>query len=370
MPYRSASVEETAGIVCGACDLLVPLDGAWCPACGNKLSFSAAEPGSIEAAASRPDPGSAAAGVGAVPVPSAPVAATGLAGVPTRSTDSAPRAPVVTTPASAKQEDPVEQNRHYVCKECSSPVPPGHKFCGGCGTTVPPEVLERRVDYFGSMQAPGKARLILIRGTDGTDGLSYLLQGTEHVAGRTSAQIPFPNDPWISDRHANFIYRGQGGDKLHIRDEGSLNGVYVRVKGSVALSPGDQFLCGEQVFRVEATPRDTSGPDPDQTYFYSSPKRTSPFRIVQVLRGGSDGMVHCARESYVHIGREDCEMNFPDDLYLSSRHARIEMSEGGYTLHDVGSRNGIYVRIRGEKELGHGDYLFLGQQLLRVEQTV
>ena len=75
----------------------------------------------------------------------------------------------------------MEQNRYYVCKECSSPVPPGHKFCGACGTTVPDAILERQVDFFGSMQAPGKARLILIRGTDGADGLSYLLQGTEHV---------------------------------------------------------------------------------------------------------------------------------------------------------------------------------------------
>lgn len=261
----------------------------------------------------------------------------------------------------------MDQARFYVCKECSSPVPPGHKFCGACGCTVPPEALERKVEFFGSMQAPGKARLILIRGTDGTDGLSYLLQGTEHVAGRTSAQIPFPNDPWISDRHANFIYRGE---KLVIRDEGSANGVYVRIRGSVPLQVGDQFLCGEQVFRLEGTPKDTSGPDPDQTYFYSSPKRPSPFRLVQVLRGGADGMVHCARDVSVQIGREDNEMNFPDDIFMSGRHARVDIGpDGAFTLHDLTSRNGTYVRIRGERELGHGDYVFIGQQLLRVEQT-
>ena len=32
-------------------------------------------------------------------------------------------------------------------------------------------------------------------------------------------------------------------------------------------------------------------------------------------------------------------------------------------------RNGTFVRIRGEQELVHGDYLFLGKQLLRVEMT-
>jgi pSer/pThr/pTyr-binding forkhead associated (FHA) protein len=246
-------------------------------------------------------------------------------------------------------------------------VPPGHKFCGACGTTVPDDALERRVEYFGSMQAPGKARLILIRGTDGADGLSYLLQGTEHVAGRTDAQIPFPNDAWISPRHANFIYRG---DKLVVRDEGSLNGVFVRVRGSAPISPGEHFLCGEQTFRVDLTPKDTSGPEPDQTYFYSSPKRPSAFRVVQILRGGTDGMLHCAKESSVQVGREDNEMNFPDDIYMSGRHARIDqLPDGNFALHDLGSRNGTYVRIHGERELAHGDYLFIGQQLLRVEQT-
>jgi pSer/pThr/pTyr-binding forkhead associated (FHA) protein len=62
-------------------------------------------------------------------------------------------------------------------------------------------------------------------------------------------------------------------------------------------------------------------------------------------------------------------MNFPDDAYMSPRHARIEMSGDTLTLVDQGSRNGTYVRIRGERELSHGDYLFLGRNLLRVEVT-
>jgi pSer/pThr/pTyr-binding forkhead associated (FHA) protein len=261
----------------------------------------------------------------------------------------------------------MEQARNYICKQCSTPVPSGHKFCGACGTTVPDEIQQLQTEFFGAMQAPGKARLILIRGDQGVDGLSYLLQGTEHVAGRQDAQILFPEDEWLSPRHANFVYRGE---KLVVRDEGSANGVYVRIRKSAPLSSGDMFLCGEQVFRVDSTPKDTAGPDPDQTYFYSSPKRPSPFRVVQLLRGGGEGMVFCARETAVSIGREDSDMNFPEDVYMSGSHARVETSgEGKYTLEDVGSKNGTYVRIRSEHELTHGDYLFLGKQLLRVEMT-
>ena len=268
--------------------------------------------------------------------------------------------------AELSEEELMEQARNYVCKQCSTPVPSGHKFCGACGATVPAEIQNLQTKFFGAMQAPGKARLILIRGDQGVDGLSYLLQGTEHVAGRQDAQILFPDDTWLSPRHANFIYRGE---KLVVRDEGSTNGVYVRVKGSVPLTPGDRFLCGEQVFRLDETPKDTSGPDPDQTYFYSSPKRPSAFRVVQLLRGGADGMVHCARESTVTIGREDSDMNFPEDVYMSGTHARVELAGGSYSLSDLGSKNGTYARITGEQELTHGDYLFLGKQLLRVEMT-
>jgi pSer/pThr/pTyr-binding forkhead associated (FHA) protein len=340
-------MDEFIGIACGQCDTFSPMGTPRCPSCGNDLAsfVRGREPASAQA----------------------PVVAPAVLSQPELL--APPQIPVSAPSLTTErpQEDPMEQNRYYVCKECSSPVPPGHKFCGACGATVPDSVLERNVEFFGSMQTPGKARLILIRGTDGADGLSYLLQGTEHVAGRTNAQIPFPNDLWISDRHANFIYRGE---KLVVRDEGSVNGVYVRVRQPIPIAPGDHFLCGEQVFRLEGTPKDTSGPDPDQTYFYSSPKRPSPFRLTQILRGGTEGMVYCSRDTSVQIGREDSEMNFPDDIYMSGRHARIELAtDGSFQLHDLGSRNGTYVRIRGERELAHGDYVFIGQQLLRVEQT-
>ena len=111
------------------------------------------------------------------------------------------------------------------------------------------------------------------------------------------------------------------------------------------------------------------GPEADQTYFYASPKRPSAFRVTQVLEGGMDGIVCCAQEDTVHIGREECDINFPDDVYLSPRHARVEMSGESLELSDENSQNGTYVRIRGERELSHGDYLFLGRNLLRVEVT-
>ena len=45
------------------------------------------------------------------------------------------------------------------------------------------------------------------------------------------------------------------------------------------------------------------------------------------------------------------------------------MSGETLELVDENTQNGTYVRIRGERELSHGDYLFLGKNLLRVEVT-
>jgi pSer/pThr/pTyr-binding forkhead associated (FHA) protein len=260
-------------------------------------------------------------------------------------------------------EELMEQAKNFVCTSCSTPVPMGHKFCGRCGAGVPPEILATRTQFFSSLQSPGKAKLILIRG-EGSEGLSYHLSAEHHLVGR-QGQLVFPDDPFVSPKHADLFYRD---GKLVVRDEGSLNGVYVRVRGSVEINPGEYFSVGEQVFRVEATAKATDGPGPDGTYFYSSPKHQSPFRIIQQLHGGAAGMTVCARAAGVQIGREGGDLNFPTDLYMSASHCRIEEVAGKLQLTDLNSRNGTFIRVA-ERELAHGDYLFIGKKLLRVEIT-
>jgi pSer/pThr/pTyr-binding forkhead associated (FHA) protein len=211
---------------------------------------------------------------------------------------------------------------------------------------------------------PGKAKLILIRG-DGIEGLSYQLNAEQHVVGR-NGQLVFPDDPFVSPRHANLFYRS---GRLVVRDEGSLNGVFLRVRGSTETQPGDLILAGEQLFRLEGPPRANDGPAQDGTYFYSSPKHQSQFKIVQVLEGGALGMAVCARGNGLQIGREGGDLNFPMDLFMSASHCKVDESGGRLTLTDLNSRNGTYLRLRAERDLSHGDYLFIGRKLLRVEIT-
>lgn len=258
----------------------------------------------------------------------------------------------------------MEQAKNYVCTSCSSPVPIGHKFCGRCGTGVPDEILDARTLFFSDMQNPAKGKLVLIRG-EGAEGISYRLLANNHIAGR-QGHLQFADDPFISKHHANFFYRD---NKLVVTDEGSLNGVYIRIRGTVQLQLGDTFLAGEQVFRIDPNEVTDDPPENDGTYFYASPKHPGPFRIVQVFEGGCPGMVVCARSSSLQIGREGGDLNFPGDPYMSGTHCSIDESAGTITLTDLNSRNGTYVRIDGEQELQHGDYVFMGRKLLRVEMN-
>jgi pSer/pThr/pTyr-binding forkhead associated (FHA) protein len=269
------------------------------------------------------------------------------------------------------------------CTKCGTTVPPNFKFCQICGTRVviPQDFnVETRVGphqsggidaqkagrstlFFGGAAQAARAKLTLIRG-DGEDGVSFTLAGTDHLAGRGECPISFPDDQYLSPIHCNFRYAK---NTLVVRDEGSLNGVFVRINGSVRIEPGSTVLVGEQVLSVNPAKGFDDLPDAEGTYYSASMMRPATIEITQQLRGGSSGWVFRPDTETVSIGREGNDINFPDDPFISGRHAQLQLTGAVLTVTDLGSRNGTFVRVTGEHVLKHGDYVFLGQQLLRVE---
>ena len=73
-----------------------------------------------------------------------------------------------------------------------------------CGVR-PAASSAKKTLFFGAMQQ-SRAKLVLIKG-DGLDGVSFTLAGDEHIAGREDAPLLFDEDPFLSPRHANFLYR-------------------------------------------------------------------------------------------------------------------------------------------------------------------
>ncbi len=265
------------------------------------------------------------------------------------------------------------------CTSCGAVIANGNRFCGACGmpvgmsTPAAPKAAPRsaapsggtgkRTLFFSSIQA-AKAKLVLIKG-EGHDGESYSLAGEDHRIGRSDADIIFEEDEFLSPTHANFFYQ-EG--KLYVQDEESTNGVYLRIRGNCPLEFDNFFLVGEQVVKVQAVPADPGlTATADGTYLYSSPRKPAQFELIQVLYGGARGIKFPANNDVVSLGREDNDMNFPDDPFISGHHAQVTIQSGALTLSDLGSKNGTFVRITKETPLSHGDYVFMGQQLLRVE---
>jgi pSer/pThr/pTyr-binding forkhead associated (FHA) protein len=313
----------TLGLVCDSCDALSPISASVCQQCGASLGV--------------------ARGPRTTPAPSPPSAAA----------------------------------MRY-CPYCAAELAPNHRFCGSCGKPVaaapPPAAAKQgnlprpnKTMFFGAMQAPSP-KLILIKG-EGMDGITYVLSSSEHIAGRLEGAILFPEDTLLSPRHANFVYKD---GRLSVRDEGSANGVFVRIIKPQTVSSGTTFLVGEQLLRVDVClPEAVPVPDEDGTYFYGSPKRPSRLALTQLLAGGAAGMIFRARNDSLTIGREGNDINFPDDPFISGRHATITALDSPqgprFQISDLGSKNGTFVRVQDEAPLFHGDYVFLGQQLLRVE---
>lgn len=310
------------GLVCPRCDALTGLDASRCPNCGEPLTAAAASAGHV--------------------------------------------------PVGEPAIRPEEAMSTKTCPSCGNQTPATDRFCGQCGMRIdtaaapgPAAGSAGKTMFFSGVQLSGLAKLVLVK-ADSADGIAYQLNGTDHIVGRSEGAILFPDDPLVSPRHANFTYRD---GKLFVRDEGSVNGVFVRIRTPARLESGAVFLVGEQLLQVEALAPDFGPqPDADGTYFYASPKRASKMRIVQRLRGGELGIIVRARGDSVTLGREGNDLNFPDDPFISGRHAEVTIGpDGVFTVTDTGSKNGTFVRISDEAPLVHGDYVFLGQQLLRVE---
>jgi len=93
----------------------------------------------------------------------------------------------------------------------------------------------------------------------------------------------------------------------------------------------------------------------------------SDARLVAILKDGSDGRVYPLVGPQVDIGSREGDVILGDDPYLSSRHARLLRRDDGWTLLDLDSVNGVYMRIREPEDIVDGDMVLIGQQVMRFE---
>jgi ribosomal protein L40E len=99
----------------------------------------------------------------------------------------------------------------------------------------------------------------------------------------------------------------------------------------------------------------------------ASPKaKTTGAAIIEMItEGGLIGDTYSVSAGGIHIGRVEGEVTFPHDGYMSGRHAQVVERDGEYFLTDQNSRNGTFIRIRGEIQLKPGDTFLVGKQVFR-----
>jgi pSer/pThr/pTyr-binding forkhead associated (FHA) protein len=238
----------------------------------------------------------------------------------------------------------------------------------------------------GAEHAPA-GRLVLI-GRDGGEGPVFALRDKLDI-GRLEGTVIVADDRYLSPRHARIVVRS---GSCFLRDLESTNGVFLRIpflrdesRGTDPRAPLDPeqelggqelFLVGQQVLRFEVVKHAEEGlgvASENGTLLFGTPATPRFARISQRTVEGVIRDVFHVRKTETVIGRESGDIVFSDDPFVSRRHAviRVLPAPGAtgrrFTLADLGSSNGTFLKIREEVRLRHGDHFRVGQQLLRLD---
>jgi pSer/pThr/pTyr-binding forkhead associated (FHA) protein len=284
------------------------------------------------------------------------------------------------------------------CRKCHQAVQADHPFCGYCGTRVVAKIEESACRNCGSKyvkgsdlfcatcgtrvgdrvsvmkpttalvgNAPGGGPAISILDERGEPSKTFTLDRGEAVIGRGDADIKFEFDVYLSPLHARIDLND---GTLWLRDLGSRNGSWVFIDEPTKLVDGDLILIGSQMIRFRRL--GYPGPHPPEA---DSTRRmgsvTPPVDVAILEQVRADGSVrdvfHLSPGRTTLLGRESGDWIFPYDQTMSGKHAEIVSEDIEFFVHDAGSRNGVAMAVRGDRELKKNQRFLLGDQILRVE---
>lgn len=202
---------------------------------------------------------------------------------------------------------------------------------------------------------------------DGTDGEAFPLAGEFVEVGRQSADLGF-DDRYLSARHARL--EQQPGQGCRVVPIDLTNGVFRKIRAPQPLPSGAHLLIGRELLRfehVEEQEREVASLLRFGVATFGSPPRKPWGRLMQLLSNGGMRDVRHLHGNEIVLGREEGDIVFRDDEFLSRRHAVLRWQGNGCIVEDLKSSNGTFVRLRGPTALEHGDVLRMGDQMFRIE---
>jgi hypothetical protein len=209
-------------------------------------------------------------------------------------------------------------------------------------------------------RGPATTKLVLLR-EDGSEGGVLVIEGGPEGIGRLHGP-PFDTDAYLDPNHAELTASPEG---LIINAGSSLNGIYMKLEGRADLQHRDFFRVGQELLLYEDLPEPT--PTADGTERMGSPNPGYWGRVSVMVSPTQSVAAYPIMAEGVDIGRENGEITFPEDGYVSGSHCRIVGDDEGVFLEDLGSSNGTYMRVRPGQLVRPGTLVLIGQQLFRVE---
>jgi len=203
---------------------------------------------------------------------------------------------------------------------------------------------------------------------DGSDGQRFPLSSETTVIGRNGADIAFDDDRFLARQHARLERAPDGTVKIIPLD--AMNGVFRKAMAPVELFDGMVVLVGREVLRFERVENEERAVHPLVRHgvaLFGSPPREPWGRLMQLVpSGGYRDVRHLTTEEVV-LGREEGDIVFRDDAFMSRKHAALTWDGKKAQITDLGSSNGTFVRLTQATVLKHGDHVRMGDQLLRIE---
>ena len=310
---------------CKICDTVNGPNLRYCTSCGSPLEPAAA-PAPVAAAVPAPAP--------TAPAPVAP----------------APEiAPMRVVPLGGEAPKPAHDPK--TCSRCRGAVDPGAQFCKFCGNNLAadakaasPEPPKVEPPKDGGLRP--HERLELPQG-------SFLSPQPPGVAAPSAVPKPAANPIGA----------------------GSASPAAPAVTGPIAQRAPSGAAALAAIPRAASAPP----PGPQANPAHPSSPSLSRGRLVVIAKSGADGPSYPFGDLF-DVGRTEGNVVVPEDPYLSPRHVRILWSNGKLILRDLGSTNGVYLRLAASRDtsprreggeiavpLIDQDMLLVGQQVLRFD---
>ncbi len=187
------------------------------------------------------------------------------------------------------------------------------------------------------------------------------MRGDVMLCGR-QGDLTIPDDPFVADTQMRLFFSGA---RLAVEDVGGGNGIFTRLRAEREVTPGGEIRVGRQRLVVEPISPLTAADDGATAW--GSPDPGHRFRLIQLLEGGIRGGAFPLKDGENQIGRENGDITFPSDGFVSGRHATLAVAADHLVLKDLGSSNGTFLRLGAPSFVDNGDQFLIGRQLVRVE---